>query len=86
MNRNDAMPDDDPKTDDAGDPADGDLIAFLDGELAGPEAARVEDRLALDPAARPRAAEVALALIALDGRMTTLHAADLLPRTIRRVA
>lgn len=48
------MPDD-PKPEPADDPADADLIAFLDGELPGSEAARVEDRLALDPDARAKA-------------------------------
>lgn len=40
------MPDDD---------LDDDLIAYLDGELDGAEAAAVEERLALDPAARAKA-------------------------------
>jgi hypothetical protein len=60
VTENDAMPDDpkpdrEPPDDVAGDPADADLIAFLDGELAGPDAARVEDKLALDPTARAKA-------------------------------
>ena len=40
---------------DGPDPEDADLIAYLDGELDSPGAADVEDRLALDSAARARA-------------------------------
>ena len=50
----DPTPDRDPP-DPAGEAADADLIAYLDGELGGEDAARVEDRLALDPSARTKA-------------------------------
>lgn len=40
---------------DPDDDLDADLIAYLDGELDGPEAAAVEERLALDPDTRARA-------------------------------
>lgn len=54
MTGNPPMPDDPTPDRDPPGP-DADLIAYLDGELDGADAARVEDRLALDPAARSKA-------------------------------
>lgn len=64
---------DEPTPDRPDEPApdpDAELIAYLDGELDGPEAQAVEARLALDPAARTRA----------DSYKKTFDLLDYLPR------
>ncbi len=50
----------------APDPFEAELVAYLDGELDGPEARRVEARLAKDPGARARAAELKKSFDLLD--------------------
>lgn len=65
----DITPDRPPPDEAAPDP-DAELIAYLDGELDGPEAQEVEARLALDPAARTRA----------DAYRKTFDLLDYLPR------
>src|SRR5687768_6060753 len=66
---NDPTPDRPPPDEAAPDP-DAELIAYLDGELDGPEAQEVEARLTLDPAARTRA----------DAYKKTYDLLDYLPR------
>jgi hypothetical protein len=77
-------PDRPPRDEPAPDP-DVDLIAYLDGELDGPEAEAVEARLALDPAARTRADSYKKTFDLLDYLPRPEPSADFATRTLTRL-
>ncbi len=67
------------------DDPDADLIAYLDGELDGPEAREVEARLALDPAARAKAEAYKKTFNLLDYLPRPEPSPDFATRTLTRV-
>ena len=64
---------------------DADLIAYLDGELDGPEVQEVEARLALDPAARTRADSYKKTFDLLDHLPRPEPSPDFATRTLTRL-
>ncbi len=81
------MPDaaDRPPPDDPAPDPDAELIAYLDGELAGPEAQEVEARLALDPAARAKAQAYKKTFDLLDYLPRPEPSPDFATRTLTRL-
>ncbi|MDY3553722.1 hypothetical protein R5W24_002835 [Gemmata sp. JC717] len=74
-------PDDGPPPD----PFEADLVAYLDGELDPAAARRVEDRLAEDPAARARAAELKKSFDLLDYLPTAGPSPNFTTRTLEKL-
>jgi hypothetical protein len=68
------------------DDLDADLIAYLDGELDGPEAAAVEERLARDPAARAKAEAYKKTYDLLDYLPKPDPSPDFATRTVTRLS
>ncbi|MCS6866597.1 MAG: hypothetical protein RMJ56_08065 [Gemmataceae bacterium] len=81
MPHNPLPPDDDSILD----PWDAELVAYLDGELDPQAAQRVEQRLANDPAARARAAELKKAYDLLDYLPRTEPSANFTSRTLDKL-
>jgi hypothetical protein len=78
---NDPVPDDEP----APDPFEAELVAYLDGELDPAAARKVEARLAKDPAARARAAELKKSFDMLDYLPRPEPSANFTSRTLEKL-
>ena len=82
------MSDDPNRLDKTPDPlpvADADLIAYLDGELDGPDAQAVQDKLALDPVARSKAAALKKTFDLLDYLPKPEPSVDFATRTLTKL-